>query len=108
MNNKSLEITKYFRSAVAAQANMGIDFKDDYFTEVNPEQVVQGKIDPLVCKNIFKEADKNGFDNATELTKKSLVNVIICAKTVKTVYEANEEVQDEIDKLTGIYYLNYS
>lgn len=105
MNNKSLEITKYFRSAVAAQANMGIDFKDDYFTEVNPEQVVQGKIDPLVCKNIFKEADKNGFDNATELTKKSLVNVIICAKTVKTVYEANEEVQDEIDKLTGIYYI---
>ena len=105
MDNKSTGITKYFRSAVAAQANMGIDFKVDYFSVISHNEVIQGRISPVACKSIFTEAKKNTFDDENETKKKHLVNVIICVKTIKTIFEANEKVQDEIDELTGIYYI---
>ncbi len=105
MNNKTVGITKYFRNAVAAQANMGIDFKMDYFSILSPNEVVQGRINSSACKSIFAEAKKNTFDDENETKKKSLVNVIICAKTIKTIFEANEKVQGEIEELTGIYYI---
>ncbi|WP_143321068.1 AAA domain-containing protein [Clostridium sp. HBUAS56010] len=105
MNDKSKEITKYFRSAVAAQANIGIDFKADYFSILSLNEVIQGKINLAACKRIFVEAKKNTLDDENEAKKKPLVNVIICAKTIKTIFEANEKVQDEIDELTGIYYI---
>ncbi len=105
MDCKTKEITKYFRSAVAAQANMGIDFKVDTYYILDPKEVVQGKINPTACKSIFDEAKKSTFDDETESKKKSLVNVIICAKTIKTIFEANEKVQDEIEELTGVYYI---
>ena len=105
MNDKSKEITKYFRSAVAAQANIGIDFKADYFSILSLDEVIHGKINLTACKRIFVEAKKNTLDDENEAKKKPLVNVIICAKTIKTIFEANEKVQDEIDELTGIYYI---
>lgn len=105
MNDRLKRITRYFRSAVAAQANMGIDFKADYFSILNPYEVMQGRINPSACKDIFEEAKKNSFDDGKEDKKKTLVNVIICAKTIKTIFEANEKVQDEIEELTGIYYV---
>lgn len=105
MDNRSKGITRYLRSAVAAQANMGIDFKVDNYYILDSKEVVQGKINPKACKNIFAEANKNTFDDENETKKKSLVNVIICAKTIKTIFEANEKVQDEIEKLTGVYYI---
>lgn len=105
MDNKSTGITKYFRSAVAAQANMGIDFKVDYFSVISPNEVMQGRISPAACKSIFVKAKKNTFDDENETKKKPLVNVIICAKTIKTIFEANEKVQDEIDEMTGIFYI---
>lgn len=105
MQYKTKEITKYFRSAVAAQANMGIDFKVDYFSILSPDEVIMGRINPIACKSIFAEAKKNTADDENEPKKKPLVNVIICAKTIKTIFEANEKVQDEIEELTGIYYI---
>lgn len=105
MDCKTKEITKYFRSAVAAQANMGIDFKVHTFYIIDPKEVVQGKINHTTCKSIFAEAKKSTFDDENEAKKKSLINVIICAKTIKTIFEANEKVQDEIEELTGIYYI---
>lgn len=102
---KTKEITKYFRSAVAAQANMGIDFKADYFSIISPDEVIQGRINPAECKRIFAEAEKTTFDDENGPKKKPYVNVIICAKTIKTIFESNEKVQDEIDELTGIYYI---
>lgn len=105
MNNRLKGITKYFRSVVAAQANMGIDFKVDTFSIINPKELIQGKINIKACKDIFKEATKNAYDENTEQKKKSFVNVIICAKTIKTIYDANEKIQDDIDELTGVYYI---
>lgn len=98
-------VTKYFRSAVAAQSNMGIDFKMDYFGMLSLNEVVQGRINPATCKEIIAEAKKNTFYDENGAKKKPLVNVIICAKTMKTIFEANEKIQDEIDELTGIFYI---
>lgn len=105
MNNELMGITKYFRSAVAAQANMGIDFKVDNYYILSPQEMALGQINSTVCKSVFAEANKSTFDDENEAKKKSLVNVIICAKTIKTIFEANEKVQDEIEELTGIYYI---
>ncbi|KJR44151.1 putative superfamily I DNA helicase [Desulfosporosinus sp. I2] len=105
MNCKTKEITKYFRSAVAAQANMGIDFKVDNYYILNPEELVRGKVDPTLCKDIFTDINKSIFDDENESKKKSLINVIICAKTIKTIFDANEKIQDEIEELTGVFYI---
>lgn len=105
MNDKSQEITNYFRSTVAAQANMGIDFKADYFSILSLDEVIQGEINLIASKRIFAEAKKDTLDDENKAKNKPLVHVIICAKTIKTVFKANEKVQDEIDELTGIYYI---
>ncbi|WP_242974091.1 hypothetical protein [Anaerocolumna aminovalerica] len=105
MNDRLKGITRYFRSTVAAQANMGIDFKVDNFFIVDHKELVQGKINPAACEGIFAEAKKNTFDDENEAKQKPFVNIIICAKTIKTIFDANEKVQDEIDELTGIYYV---
>lgn len=105
MNDRLKEITKYFRSAVAAQANMELDFKSDYFSILNTSEVMQGQINPSACKDIFTEAKKDSSDHEKEEKKKDFINVIICVKTIKTIFEANEKVQDELDELTGIYYI---
>jgi len=105
MSCKTKEITKYFRNAVAAQANMGIDFKVDKYYILDPKELVCGKIDQDVCINIFAEAEKSTFDDENESKKKSFVNVIICAKTMKTIFDANEKIQDEIEELTGVFFL---
>ncbi len=105
MKDRLKETTRYFRSAVAAQANMGIDFKTDYYSTSVPYDVIKGRIDLATCMDIFKEANKNSFEEENGVNKKSFVNVIICAKTIKTIFEANEKTQNEIDELTGIYYI---
>lgn len=105
MDNKTIEITKYFRSAVASQSSMGIDFKVDYFSAVEIEEVIQGRINPVACDAIFLEAKKNTSDDENETKKKTLVNVIICAKTIKTIFETNDKTQTSIEELTGIYYI---
>lgn len=105
MCSNTKAITKYFRSAVAAQANLGIDFKTDFFSIINPEEVIQGRINPEACRSIFAEAERTTLDEENSPKKKHHVNVIICAKTIKTTYESNEKVQNEINELTGIYYI---
>jgi len=103
LQNKN--ITKYFRSAVAAQANMEIDFKADNYYIINSEELESGKINPDVCANIFTEVRKSSFEDENGLKKKTLINVIICAKTIKTIFEANAKTQDEIEELTGVFYI---
>ncbi|WP_311975579.1 DEAD/DEAH box helicase [Anoxybacteroides rupiense] len=105
MDNKVKNMTRYFRNAVAAQANMNIDFKADSFYKLSVKEVIEGKIHPIVCKNIFKEAKNNSKDDENQNKEKTFVNVIICAKTVRTIFEANEKKQHQFAELTGIYYV---
>ncbi|MFV0381173.1 MAG: AAA domain-containing protein [Breznakia sp.] len=103
MNNESKKITKYLRNAVAAQANMGIDFKVDAFFKVTRDAVTQGKIDLSICSEDFAKGINNACNNGTKA--KDFVDVIICAKTIKTLFEENEKIKNDLDELTGIYYI---
>lgn len=73
MHYTTKEITKYFRSSVAAQANMDIDFKVDNYYILDPEEVVEGKVNSIACKKIFTETKKSTFDDENEAKKKSIV-----------------------------------
>ena len=105
MINKTKEITRYFRSAVASQANMGIDFKADTYHIIDSDQLIQGSINSATCKSIFSEAKKSISDDEGESNKKSIIHIIVCAKIIKTIFDASQRVQDEIDKLTGVFYI---
>ncbi|MEA5024239.1 hypothetical protein SDC9_09350 [bioreactor metagenome] len=110
MDLKTQEITKYFRSAVAAQSYKEIVFKDNFFQMVEAVELLEGRINPRITQELFTEAKRNsGHEDAEESKKKtkekSCLNVIICAKAIKTIFEANEKIQDEIDELTGVYFI---
>ncbi|WP_454054912.1 AAA domain-containing protein [Clostridium sp. Marseille-Q7071] len=105
MNYKTKEITNYFRNTVAVQSNMGIDFKSDKFFIIKQQELINGELGLTVCKDIFSTLNRQGVDDEIPISKKSKVSVIICAKTVKTIFSENEKVQDEIDELTGLLYI---
>lgn len=105
MSNKTKEITKYFRSAVAAQANMEIDFKKDDYEIIAPGEVLRGELNAMACEAIFAAAKKDADNTESETNKKNEINVIICAKTIKSIYIANEKIQDDIEELTGVFYI---
>ncbi|WP_371366367.1 hypothetical protein SRRS_07540 [Sporomusa rhizae] len=105
MKRRTQEITKYFRSAVSAQANMGVDFKVDNYHIINLEELLRGEVTAAICEEIFVDAQKNTSNDEDEARKKSSLHVIICAKTIKTIFDANSKVQDEIEELTGLFYI---
>lgn len=104
MSRESENLTKYFRSAVAAQANTSLDFKKDTFFIIESSQFFEAKIPNEICEKVFSEANKDSEHNDSRF-KKTVVDVLISAKTVKTVYEANAKVQDDIDELTGLFFV---
>lgn len=102
MNSKTKAMTKYFRSAVAAEDNIKIDFGKDKYYNINLQELAGGIINSKVCNNIFEEKrnEKNHNDD-----KATLINVIICPKTIRTVFDSNKRVQDKIEELTGVFYI---
>lgn len=104
MSREAESVTKYFRSAVAAQANTGLDFKNDTFFIIEPSQLLEGRIHSGVCEKVFVEANKDSNDEGHKPKKKS-INVIACIKTVKTIYEASAKIQEDIDELTGLFFV---
>ncbi len=103
MDNQVNCMTDYFRSAVAAQVNEGIDFRSDQFYILSSREVLQGGVNTSTYKQLFSEAQKNNKDRSDDRIE--TIKVIICVKTIKTIFKANERVQDEIDPLTGVYYV---
>ncbi|MGM0711931.1 AAA domain-containing protein [Brevibacillus parabrevis] len=103
MKGLAQAITRYFRSVVAANSHSSIDFKTDTFYILHPADIISGQIDQDVSARIFLEASKS--DNEGYKLQKSALNILICMKTVKSVYEAYERTQDEIEELTGIYFI---
>ncbi|WP_017416607.1 AAA domain-containing protein [Clostridium tunisiense] len=97
MNNKIKEITSYFKSAVAAQVNKGIDFKDGNYYQFTFDELLQGQI----SKDIFESLSKI----SSEDKEKDSINVIIVAKTIKTIYDSQEKRNSNFEDLTGIYFI---
>lgn len=104
MSRQSQNITKYFRSAVSAQANTGLDFKNEPFFIIEASQLLEGRIHSETCEKVFTEANK-GSNYEDNKFKKTTINVIVSAKTVKTIYEANAKIQDDVDELTGLFFV---
>ncbi|OPA73469.1 DNA helicase [Paenibacillus selenitireducens] len=98
------KITRYFRSAVAAQTHTGINFKTDPFYILDSAELINGQIDAEISAKVFSEAIKKNSDEENKLPK-NVLNVIISAKTVKTIFDAYEKTQDEVDELTGVYFI---
>lgn len=93
------EITQYFRSVLAA--NTGVDFKKETFFIIDPEDLMQGQIDADVSDKVFA-SEKKG---ASESRSNNNLDVLICAKTVKTSFEGAVKSNHDIEELTGLYYI---
>lgn len=97
MNDKINKITLYLRSAVAAQVNRSIDFKEDNYYDFPFEQFLDGKIDEFIYKKLLG----SDIDNSDRDT----INVIIVAKTIKTIFESQVKKNSDIKDLTGIFFI---
>ncbi len=96
MDKKSEPVTKYFKAAVAAQVNKGINFKNDDYCQISIEEILNGKTSADIYNELtIKEKNKDASD----------VEVIIAAKIVKTVFEEQIRLKSGIEELTGIYFI---
>jgi hypothetical protein len=97
MENKIKEITSYLRSAVAAQVNRTIDFKDGKYCCFSFDELINGKINEQIFKE-FLSLEK--YQN-----NKESISVIIVAKTIRTIYDVQVKKNSNIEDLTGIYFI---
>ncbi|MFB4324707.1 DNA helicase, partial [Priestia sp. BR_2] len=91
--SQALKITKYFRDSLAA--NLKIDFKKESYEIVNLDSLMSGKVDEKHYKNLAK-GNKGQRD---------AIDIVIVAKAIKTVFEGQQKVNNDIDELTGIFYI---
>lgn len=87
----SLQMTKYFRDSVAAK--LKINFKNGQYETVQLENIQEG----IVGKHYF-----NILTNNKALKR---IDVIIVAKTIKTIFNTQEKVNNSIEDLTGIFFI---
>lgn len=95
-------ITQYFRNAITAQTNQIIDFKNSKFITLSSEDVQSGKI------LVFTPEDIEIFFSRiqeSENDEKNTVNIILALKTICTVVEEAEKVEDFIDDLSAVLLL---
>lgn len=98
------EITNYLKKSVLAQVDRCIDFKNDEFYKISKEEFFNGIIDPNITLNLFKN---NKPDEAGEKKEKIDENlyVIIAVKVIRTIEEGSQKKNEEIEDLTGIYFI---
>ncbi len=78
-----LEITKYFRNAVAASSQGTIEYKNDEFCSVTLKELREGKLCKSASDFLWKkeyEQDINTIDESMAEVK----NIIIALKTIST------------------------
>jgi len=97
MNNKTVEITKYLRSTVAARVNKSIEFKDKSFFNITFSGMISGNIDASVFCELAKDINTN--------KDLDFIEVIIVGKTIRMLFDAQEKVSSDFDDLSGIYYI---
>lgn len=101
MSNRIKEITSYFRNALAAQVNKKIEFKGGKFFYFTFSELINGKIDKVIFDNLAKEVktkDEKGKEQES-------INVIIVAKTIKTIFDSQIKRNSDFEDLTGIYFV---
>lgn len=90
----NLQTTQYFRDSVAAK--LSIDFKRNTYNTVSFQDFKLGEIPEITFQNLFNK-DKNH--------SKDFKEVIIVAKTIKTIYKGQAKIQKNTEELSGIFYI---
>lgn len=95
--NDIQKMTKYFRDSVAAE--LKIDFRNKDFITTHLEEVLQGKM----------ELGEDDYKRLVDSNNKKLLveplNVMIVAKTIKTIYDGQQRVHSTIEEMSGIFYI---
>ena len=92
-------VTSYLRDAVSVQNEKVIDFKKDKFWTISRENYYEGKIDMSICNSLFEEVEKK------KKVSKNSENILIVAKTIKTIIRNSININNNIDELIGVYYV---
>lgn len=89
-----LNMTSYLRNALVSKKDTLIDFKNEEknFQIISYSQFNNGKIDYEVAQ----ELNHN---------KTTVINVIVAAKTVRMDVAAGRVLQQDVEELTGVYYI---
>ncbi|MBB6446738.1 AAA domain-containing protein [Bacillus benzoevorans] len=91
------KMTKYFRDSVAAE--LKIDFRNKDFITTHLEDVLQGKME------LGEDDFKRLLDSKNEKLLAEPLNVMIVAKTIKTIYDGQQRVHNKIEEMSGIFYI---
>lgn len=86
-------LTKYFRDSVAAK--LKINFKDNLFIFSSIENILQGRVDKGVFSTLSE--DKKGTSEK--------LNIIIVAKTIKTIFDGQQKVNNHFEEMSGIFFV---
>lgn len=90
----NLQMTKYFRDSIAAK--LSIDFKKSLYEIVSFQDIEIGKISDINFQNLLKRDNNYSEDK---------IEVVIVPKTIKTLFERQERVNNNIEELTGIFFI---
>ena len=100
------EITEYLKKAVLAQVDRCIDFKNDEFYKISKEEFFSGTIDPNITIKLFTN---NKPEESKEKKKDDKIDenlyVILAVKVIRTIEEGSQKKDEEIEDLTGIYFI---
>lgn len=99
-----LEITKYFRNAVAASSQGTIEYKNYEFCSVTLDELREGKLCKSAINFLWKkeyEQDINTVDESITEVK----NIIIALKTISTEFSESSRIENHVDEMTSIFFL---
>lgn len=102
MEKKQDQMIHYFRNSLLAQSNRAIDFKEDLFEIITMPEFLVGRVKDETCNDFFALLNKSNKGNEKEITSTS---VMICAKTLKTLVSATGKQLDNIEELTGLFFI---
>lgn len=91
------KMTKYFRDSVAAE--LKIDFRNKDYITAHLEDILQGKME------LGEDDFKRLLDSKNEKLSAEPLNVMIVAKTIKTIYGGQQRVHNNIEEMSGIFYI---
>lgn len=103
------EITQYLKKTVLAQVDRSIDFKNDEFYKISKEEFFNGIIAPNITLKLFENNKKEEGKEKKKKDEKDKIDenlyVIIAVKVIRTIEEGSQKKDEEIEDLTGIYFI---
>ena len=93
------EVTRYFRNAVAVQTNPKCEYKDGEFCLIPEQEVMTGEVGDIVLEHLF------GKCKTDQQMQKQTINVIIAFKTLASIYENGDRIDEKIEDLNSIFFV---